>query len=76
MLKQGLLKRGGHSPNQGGLATRKVCQNDELAARLAAVDKALTGPYLCPVATMAMAFILLRFWLLNQGLSNSHPYGG
>ncbi|MGY3236526.1 hypothetical protein ACVWZ4_002771 [Bradyrhizobium sp. USDA 4472] len=52
-------------PIQGGLATRKVCQNDELAARLAAVDKVLTGPYLCAVATMAMAFILLRFWPLN-----------
>jgi hypothetical protein len=43
---------------------------------MAAVDKALTGPYLCPVASMAMAFILLRFWPLNPGLLNSHPYGG
>jgi hypothetical protein len=29
------------------------------------VDKALAGPYLCPIVSMAMAFILLRFWPLN-----------
>jgi len=43
MLKQGLLERGGHSPNQGALATRKVCQNDELAARLPPLTRPWPG---------------------------------
>jgi hypothetical protein len=51
----GLFEAAGHSPNHVALATRKVCQNDEILDSFAtpfrpfrAVDKAPTQPYLCP----------------------------
>ena len=55
---------------------------DQLVMRMkrpdwnAVLDTNLTGPYLCPVASMAITFILLRFWPLNPDLLDSHPYGG
>jgi len=69
------------------LATRKTCQNDEIdaiwrafvggnPARSGSVDIALAGPYLCPIISMAMAFILLAFLPLNLGLPDSHSIGG
>jgi hypothetical protein len=52
----GLFDAAGHSPNHVALATRKVCQNDEILDSFAmpvrplrAVDKAKTRPYLCPI---------------------------
>jgi hypothetical protein len=50
----GLFEAAGHSPNRATLATRKVCQNDEILDSFTtpfrpfrAVDKALSQPYLC-----------------------------
>jgi len=46
------FERGGHSPKQVALATRKVCQNHEILEGFApgpAVDKDPTAPYLSAV---------------------------
>jgi hypothetical protein len=40
------------------------------------VDIAPARPYLCPIASTAMAFILLAFLPLNLGLPVSHSIGG
>jgi hypothetical protein len=76
MLKQGLLKRGGHSPNQGGLATRKVCQNDEFLDSLAPLTRLWASHISAKPKSMAKALIWLRFRPLNLGLRNSHSFGG
>jgi hypothetical protein len=84
--KKGLLGRRGHSPNRTALATRKVCQNDEILDGMAsrgslksvartAVDKPLAQPYLSEAGPMAMTLISLRFWPLNPGLLNLHSFG-
>jgi len=49
------------SPNHRGLATRKVCQNDDSSLTYGRVDKARASAILCPHRVMAMALILLRF---------------
>ena len=47
------------------------CRSFKSAAP-ANVDNHPAQPYLCPIVSMAIAFILLRFWPLNVGLSKSH----
>ena len=42
ILKKGTLEAAGHSPNHAGLATRKVCQNDEF---LDILRQPLTTPW-------------------------------
>jgi hypothetical protein len=46
------------------LATRKLCQNDEILAlptMPGAVDKLLAQPYLSAIVSMAIALVLLTF---------------
>jgi len=40
------------------------------------VDIVPARPYLCPIVSTAMAFILLAFLPLNLGLPVSHSIGG
>jgi hypothetical protein len=69
------------------LATRKVCHFREIEDSFhalsataeqasGAVDNNHPQPYLCAIASRAMALILLRFWPLNLGLLYSHSFGG
>jgi hypothetical protein len=46
------------------------------AVRSGHVDIAPARPYLCPIVSTAMAFILLAFLPLNLGLPVSHSIGG
>jgi hypothetical protein len=65
-----------HSPNHGALATRKVCQNDEILDRFTPLTSLWPSHICAKPKSMAMALISLRFWPLNLGLLKSLSFGG
>jgi hypothetical protein len=75
-LKDGLFGVAGHSPNHVALATRKVCQNDEILDRFAPLTSLWPSHISAKPKSMAVARIWLLFWPLNLGLRNSHSLGG
>jgi hypothetical protein len=58
------------------LATRKVCQNDEILDSFTPLTSLCPSHISAKPKSMAIARIRLRFWPLNLGLLNSHSFGG
>src|ERR1700692_4840817 len=78
----GLFGAAGHSPNQGALATRKVCQNDEFLDTFAPLTSLRPG-HICPkpksmaIALISLAFLAVEPWIAEFPLIwRTHPYRG
>src|SRR6266545_5673423 len=71
LLKMGLFGAAGHSPNHVTLATRKVCQNDEILDRFAPLTS-LWPSHISPVWADGDGGYLTALWPLNLRLLKPH----
>jgi hypothetical protein len=69
ILKDGLFGAAGHSPNHVALATRKVCQNDEILDRFAPLTSLWPSHISAKPKSMAMAylaaFLAIEPWIVE-----------
>jgi hypothetical protein len=74
-----LFGAAGHSPNQGTLATRKVCQNDEFLDTFAPLTRLgpghiSAGPKSVAMALISLAFLAVEPWIAEFPLIwRTHP---
>jgi hypothetical protein len=76
MFKEGAVLAAGHSPKRTALATRKVCQNDEILDRFAPLTSLRPSHICAGPGQWRWRVFSLRFLPLNLGLLNSHSFGG